>query len=159
DNRSIDDLLAEFDAATQQPAPEATADSTGGDNVAPNVSGDEVDKLLAELSVSSADQQKITDLEGQISGFRAAEDERKSRADFDAYSSKLQAECGPHVPDDFAVTELKAALVDKPELEMAWRYRHVTNDQLRAAEREFQQLEALHYRATQQPDGDPRKPQ
>jgi len=45
-----------------------------------------------------------------------------------------------------------------PALERAWAYRHLTADQRRAAELEFQQLEVLHWKAQQAPD-DPRKQQ
>jgi hypothetical protein len=70
----------------------------------------------------------------------------------------LQGQLGPHVPDDFAKTQLLAMSVGRPELELAWRYRNLSDDDRRAADLEFRQLEALYYRTRQAPD-DPRKAQ
>src|SRR5262249_17728831 len=69
-------LLDDFEQKTASPEPEATASPD-----AP-VQDSGLDDLLRELG-SSADQQKITDLEGQINSLHEAELQRQSRADFE----------------------------------------------------------------------------
>jgi hypothetical protein len=147
----LDSLLREFDERTaQQPEPEpATIDNAGQE-------GHEIDALLAEFSAASADQRRVSELEGELNSARVAELQRQSRQDFEGFAKKLQAELGPNVPDDYARTTLLAMSAENPALAEAWRFRHVTADQRRAAELEFQQLEVLHWRAQQAPD-DPRK--
>ena len=146
--------LDEFDQKTRQPEQNQDSPEQSGDAA----SNDELDKLLADLSGPSPDQQRITALEGEIGSLHAAELERQSRVDFEGFSKKLQAECGNNVDESFARTNLLAALAERPELGIVWQHRHVTDEQLRAAELEFQQLEVLHMRAQQAPD-DPRKQQ
>src|SRR5262249_33072536 len=101
---------------------------------------------------------RIGELEGQIGSLQQAELERQSRSDFEGFSKKLQAELGPNVDDQFARTNLLASLAERPELAAVWQNRHATDKQLAAAEQEFQELEALHYRVTHSPDA-PRKAQ
>jgi hypothetical protein len=110
------------------------------------------------LNGPTADQQRITSLEGELNSVRAAELDRQSRQDFEGFSKKLQAECGVNVPDDFARTALLAAAMERPELQIAWQHRHITDEQLRAADAEFRQLESLYNRVLAAPD-DPRKQQ
>jgi hypothetical protein len=158
DDRSIDDLLDAFDRAVQREAQPA-ADTTdalvpGADATAPPQDG--VDAFLASLDTSSADRQRIDALTGEIDGLRAAELDRQSRSDFEGFSKKLQAELGPNVDEHFARTNLLALAVERPELEAAWRYRNLTNEQRRAADLEFKQIEALYAQAQRAPD-DPRK--
>ena len=100
----------------------------------------------------------VSQLEGELNSVRQQELDRQSRSDFEGFSSKLQAELGPNVPDDYARTQLLAMASEKPELQVAWQYRHLTAEQRRAADLEFQQLEALYWKAQQAPD-DPRKAQ
>jgi hypothetical protein len=69
-----------------------------------------------------------------------------------ANSSHLQGVLGPNVPDDYAQTQLLAMVAQKPELEIAWSYRNLTNEQLRAADLEFRQLEALYFRLQHAPN-------
>ena len=159
EDRSIDDLLAEYDAKTRQAEPADNADADGNipNGTNQDASG-ELDELLAQLSGPSPDQQRIEQLTGEIGSLRAAELERQSRADFDGFSKKLQAELGPNVDQDFARTYLLAAYADRPELAIVWANRHVTDEQLRAADREFQHLEVLYHQAQRAPD-DPRKQQ
>jgi hypothetical protein len=149
----IDRLLAEFDRATAQPATD--------NNAAPDATTppqDDIDSFLQSLDTSSADRQRIDALTGQIDGLKAAEFQRAERADFDKFSSKLQAELGPNVPDDYARTLLLSMSAENPALESAWRYRNLTAEQRRAADAEFRQLEALYAQAQREPD-DPRKQQ
>jgi hypothetical protein len=147
------DLLAEFDRATaaSEPTPEPAVD-------APQPNRDaELDKFLAELD-TSRDSAHINNLESQLSSMRLAEEARLALADFEGWSAKLQAELGPNVDEKFARTNLIAMAAQDRSLEKAWAYRHITPEQRRAADLEFQQLEALHWKVQQAPD-DPRKAQ
>jgi hypothetical protein len=148
----LDSLLEEFDAATGK-QPEAPASDNTEQSGAVS---DELDKFIADFAGPTADQKRIGELEAEIGSVRAAELDRQSRADFEGFSKKLQAECGPNVDDQFARTNLLAMAAENPALEHAWRFRHLTDDQLRAADQEFRRLEALHMRVQLAPD-DPRK--
>jgi hypothetical protein len=150
----LDSLLAEFDAVTSKP----TESESSPDNTGQAVSNDELDKFIAELGGPTADQKRIGELEGEIGSLRAAELDRQARADFEGFSKKLQAELGPNVDDQFARTNLLAALAERPELAVVWQHRHISDEQLRAADQEFRQLEALYQRVVQAPP-DPRKQQ
>jgi hypothetical protein len=97
-------------------------------------------------------------LTGELNSVRAAELDRQARADFEGWSQKLQAELGPNVDEHFARTTLLALSVENPELEAAWRYRHITDAARRTADAEFQQLEVLYNQAQRAPE-DPRKAQ
>jgi hypothetical protein len=156
DDRSIDDLLADFDRATQRESQPATDNSTTPDATAAPL--DDVDAFIQSLNAPSADKQRADSLQGEIDGLRAAEFQRAERADFDKFSSKLQAELGPNVPDDYARTLLLSMAAENPALEQAWRYRNLTAEQRRAADLEFKQIEALYAQAQRAPD-DPRKAQ
>jgi hypothetical protein len=150
----VQSLLDDFDrktAAVDSPS-EPTADNQ---ETAPS----DFDKQINDLiGYDPADRQRIEQLTGEIGSLRAAELDRQSRQDFEGFARKLQADCGPNVDESFARTNLLAALAERPELAVVWQHRHVTDEQLRAAERELQQLEVLHMRAQQAPD-DPRKAQ
>jgi hypothetical protein len=158
DDRTLDDLLAEYDAKTRQAEPAASDNQLPQDGTSQDASG-ELDELLAQLSGPSPDQQRIEQLTGEIGSLRAQELERQSRADFDGFSKKLQSELGPNVDENFARTNLLAAYADRPELAVVWANRHVTDEQLRAADREFQELEALYHQAQCISNDDPRKAQ
>jgi hypothetical protein len=153
----VQSLLDDFDRQTATPEPDNATEQGAGENGAA-VSDNELDKLLADLSAPSADRQRITDLEGELSSVRAAELDRQSRADFEGFSKKLQATLGPNVDEQFSRTNLLAMAAENPALEAAWRYRNLTDAERRAAGLEFQQLEVLYHRAQQAPD-DPRKAQ
>jgi hypothetical protein len=147
-------LLDDFD---QRTAPENNATEQGaGENG--TVSNEELDKFIADLSGPTAEQKRIGELEGEIGSLRNAELERQSRADFEGFARKLQAECGNNVDDQFARTALLSAAMERPELQIAWQHRHITDEQLRAADQEFRQLESLYQRVVQAPP-DPRKQQ
>src|SRR5262249_16618952 len=105
------------------------------------------------------DQKRIGELEGQVGSLQQAELERQSVRDFQGFSQKLQEQLGPNLPDDYARTSLLAISAENPDLQAAWKYRSLTPEQVAAADREFRELEALHFRAMNSPDGDPRKPQ
>jgi hypothetical protein len=45
---------------------------------------------------------------------------------------------------------------ERPELQIAWQHRHITNEQIAAADREFRQLEIL-YQQSQAAPNEPRK--
>jgi hypothetical protein len=151
DDRSLDDLLADYDAAVNK--------QSQSEEIAPQETSD-FDKQINELlGYDPADRQRIEQLTGEIGSLRAAELERQSRADFDGFSKKLQAELGPNVDENFARTNLLAAYADRPELAIVWANRHVTDEQLRAADREFRELEALYHQAQRVSNDDPRKAQ
>jgi hypothetical protein len=144
----LDSLLAEYDAKTApQPEPEL---SPGGENP----QNDALDQQTWEDLLGP--NPRIAKLEGELNSARQQELDRQSRSDFEGFSQKLQAELGVNVPSDFARTTLLAMSVERPELQVAWNYRHLTNEQRRAADLEFKQLEALYFKAQQAPD-DPRK--
>jgi hypothetical protein len=145
-------LLDEFDRANaQQTDPvQNTANAT-------NALGDALDQQTWEDLLGP--NPRIAELEGELSSVRQQELDRQSRSDFEGFAKKLQADLGnPNVPDDFARTTLLAMSVERPELQVAWQYRHLTNEQRAAADLEFRQLEALYFKAQQAPD-DPRKQQ
>ena len=153
---SVQSLLDEFDRQTATPEHDSATEQGDGENGA--ATGDELDKILADLGGPTADQKRIGELEGEIGSLRAAELDRKSRADFEGFAAKLQKTLGSNVDDSYARTNLLAAVTERPELGIVWQHRHVTDAQLRMAEQEFQQLEVLHMRVQQAPD-DPRKQQ
>jgi hypothetical protein len=149
-------LLDDFDAKTAAAdlPPEPTADNANG----PDASSDELDKLLADLTGPSPDQQRIGELTGEIDRLRQVELERQSVRDFEGFSRALQDQLGPNLPADYAKTSLLAMATEDPNLQAAWKYRSLTPEQIAAADKEFRELEALHFRAMQAPD-DPRKQQ
>jgi hypothetical protein len=149
----LDSLLAEFDAKVAAQPKSATDESSIGGT---NTTDQNFDQTLADLLRSSEEQQRIEQLTGEIGNLRSAELDRQSKADFEGFSAKLQQELGPNVPDDYAKTQLLAMSVERPELQVAWQYRHLTNEQRAAADLEFRQLEALYWKAQRAPD-DPRK--
>src|SRR5262249_9427822 len=97
--------------------------------------------------------------DGEINALRAAEFQRQERAAFEKFSSELQDQLGPNIPSDYAKTSLLAMAAQDRNLEAAWRYRGLTNEELATADRKFRQLEALHFQVQHSPDTDPRKPQ
>jgi hypothetical protein len=153
---SVQSLLDEYDSKVASP-PKATSD-----NAQPNgqdtLSNDQLDQFIAELSGPTAEQKRIGELEGAIGSLRTAELQRQSKEDFDKFSSHLQGQLGPNVDSEFARTNLLAMVAQKPELEIAWSFRNLTDAQLRAADQEFRQLEALYFRLQHAPN-DPRKAQ
>jgi hypothetical protein len=84
--------------------------------------------------------------------------QRTEREAFDKFSSELQGQLGPNVPDDYAKTQLLAMSVENPAIEAAWRFRNLTATERAIAERDFNALEVLYHKALQAPD-DPRKAQ
>jgi len=68
------------------------------------------------------------------------------------YAQHLQQQCGPHAPDDYARSQLLALAMERPELQVAWKYRDLTGAQRQAVEREFRQLEQKYRYAQTTPD-------
>jgi hypothetical protein len=152
DDRSIDDLLAEFDRATA--APEQSADP-------PTVPVDDgIDALLREFDpAATADRKRIEELTGQVDSFRAAEFQRQEREAAEQWASELQSHVtrmNPNLDDSFVRDRLLVMAAENPALEQAWRFRNLTDADLAIAQKDFRALEALYYRAQQAPD-DPRK--
>jgi hypothetical protein len=149
----LDSLLAEYDSkVTPEPVPATGTDADISGNAPTDQPLDQ--QTWEELLGPSP---RVAELEGELTSVRQQERDRQSRSDFEGFAKKLQADLGnPNIPEDFARTTLLAMSVEKPELQVAWQYRHLTSEQRRAADLEFQQLEALYWKAQQAPD-DPRK--
>jgi hypothetical protein len=153
EDRSLDALLAEFDSVTAKPTEQPPAAENGA------VSDNEVEKFLADLDTGAKDRQRITDLEGELNSVRAAEYQRQELAALDKFCGELQSQLGPNIPDDYAKASLLAMAAQDPNLEVAWKYRGLTNEQLANADKEFRELEALYGKLTHSQDNDPRKQQ
>jgi hypothetical protein len=146
----ISQLLAEFDAKTAQPAEPAT-----DGNVSDNVSADELDRLIADLSQPSPDQQRITELTGQVDSLRAEEFRRGELAAFNEMAEGLQQAMPSWAPPDYAEMRLKALAHDQI-IALAWELRNVdkvaAQFELTKVTREFLQLK-------QDPAADPKRVQ
>jgi hypothetical protein len=146
----IDALISEFEQKTAEAEQAAAPDSTP-------VSDDELNNLLSGLD---ADKNRVTELEGQLNSLRSEVFVQQELAAIDKFCGEVQAQCGVNVPEDYAKHSLLSMAATDANLMVAWQYRGLTNEQLAQADREFRELEALHYRAMQTPDnGDPPRQQ
>jgi hypothetical protein len=153
DDDGVQALIDEFEQANQQP--EAAADISGHQET-PNA----LDGLLADLDRSTAHEQKISELTGQVDSFRAAEFARQEAEAAQKWAGELQQVCAqwnPNIPDDFVKDRLVIAAAENPQLEHFWRYRGLTDAQLAIAKRDLQAAERLYDQALKAPDTDPRK--
>src|SRR5438874_1816739 len=85
----LDQALADFETRTAQqtdPTPEPDPSVALGQN-----GQDPVDALLAEWSQSSADHQRIADLEGRLNSAQSAEFQRQEREAALKWAVELQA--------------------------------------------------------------------
>src|SRR5262249_21751743 len=82
--------------------------------------------------------------------------QREELKAFDKYAAELQSKLPEYCTPDHARNALLAAAAQDPNLEAAWRYRNLTNEDRRAAELAFRQLETLHAQILRAPP-DPRK--
>jgi hypothetical protein len=159
DDRSLDDLLAEYDAKTRQAESEPGGEKLDGNPPNQDASG-ELDELLAQLSGPSPDQQRIGELEGELNAVRAAEFQRQELAAAEKFFGEVQSLCPPTVPDDYARNALLSIAAQDANLAASWQYRGLTNEQLAQADRAFRELEVLYHRTVNTPDnGDPRRQQ
>jgi hypothetical protein len=151
----LDRALSEWEAA-QQPQPEPPADNTAQ---APG--GDNIDQLLTELGYPPAegsqwDVEQIGALQTQIDSYRAIETERQIAAAATQWVSDLQRQCSaanPDLPDNFVEREVKVMLVDRKELEPAFRVVQTTTaEQRQQAAAEYRQLEATYRNVERTPD-------
>jgi len=151
-------FIDEFDRSIAQPETEQPA--TNGQ--------DPLDALLAELTTPSPDQQKIAELEGQLSSAQgqlssaqSAEFLRQEREAATKWAAELQDVCSrsnPNIESDFVIREIKVLSADNPGmLEAAWQYRNLSDADLATAKRDFAAAERLYAQAVAAPDTDPRK--
>jgi hypothetical protein len=150
----LDQLLQEYEEKTRQAEPEPTR---GIENPAsPDAPVEDVDDFLAGLN---KDSQRATQLQGELDTLGGEVFRQQELAALDKFCGELQNQLGPNLPDDYAKTSLLAMAAQDPNLEVAWKYRGLTNEQLAAADRQFRELEALHFKVMQTPDTDPRRQQ
>ena len=153
DDRSIDDLLEEFERTTQ-PKP-AEAEPVAHTN-APGAGNDDLDAILRDFSAPSADQQRADALQGEIDSLRAAEYRRAELEAFDKYASDLQAQVAQvaaHVPPDYVRAKLEA-LAHDPEVRLAWDTRHIDPQ---AANRDLAEVQFSLKQLQADPNADPKQ--
>jgi hypothetical protein len=148
---SLDDLLAEYDRATAKP--DLEPDGSNQETDAP-VEG--VDSFLNSMT---RDGERANQLQGELDSLRGEVFRQQELAALDKFCGEVQNQLGPNVPADYAKSSLLAMAAQDPNLEAAWRYRGLTNEQLAEADKEFREAEALHWKLTHSPDNDPRKQQ
>lgn len=162
-----DRALREFEAAIskpdQQPADQPGAQPATG-AAAPQ---DELDKLLDELSrpgqfdnslftprtsdpQQAAEQQQLATLQNENAQLRGAIQAAADRQDFDKLTSELQGRLPPHLPDDYARTQLIAMSAEKPELVAAFDYRNVNRQ---AVNQELTRVEQVLAQLQRNPNG------
>jgi hypothetical protein len=141
-DNDLDSLLAEFDAKTaQQTEPVTGADVDISGNTHP---GQSVDPL-AELLRDPADQQRITELTGQVESLRAEEFRRGELQAFNDMAADLQQHMPSWAPPDYAEMRLKA-LAHDPELCLAWDLRNADKSAAKEELLKVQwELAKLHY--------------
>jgi hypothetical protein len=159
-DRSIEDLIDEFDRVTAQPEPEPAPTI---DNGQAQDGQDPIEELLREFADPGAkDRQRIDELTGEIGSLRAAEFQRAEREAAEAWAADLQSHVSrmnPNIPDDFVRDRLLVMAAENPALEQAWRFRNVSDAELATAKRDFQAAAQLYQQALKAPDTDPRKPE
>jgi hypothetical protein len=67
---------------------------------------------------------KVAELQGQVDALRAEQHRAQEMQAFNSFADDLQKRMPPHVPDDYAVTKLKA-LAHDPTIALAFDYRNV----------------------------------
>jgi hypothetical protein len=151
DDRSLDDLLNQFDLATKQPESEPQQ-LPGSENGA--VSNEELDRLLAEVGGPSADAQRANQLQGELDGLKAEINRQQELAAFEKFADSLQGRLPSHIPPGFAKDALMSMAHDDTK-QMAWLYRNVDRQQVDA---ELRRVEAAFDAIRRNPVGvDPNK--
>jgi hypothetical protein len=151
--QTLDDILSEFDAGTQTPPPDPAHNDAALDEILASF-GD----TQKQADVYAQHQEVVNSLRGEVAALREAEFQKAEMAAFDKFTSDLQTRCGQNVPEDFARTQLLAAMVERPQLRAVWSYRSLTNEQLQQADREFRSLERQYNETLREPDS-PQKQQ
>jgi hypothetical protein len=136
----LDSLLAEFDAKTQSDQPPTTETEQPRDNA--------IDELLAGYS---ADEKRISDLQGQVDTLQMEAHRAKELDAFSEYASDIQAQLPSWLPPDWAETKLRSLAHDK-ELCLAFDLRAVDR---KAANFELQKVQAALWQLQQNPQADP----
>jgi hypothetical protein len=144
-------LLEEFDRAN---APKAELEQSG-DNVSQDgqVQDSELDRLIADLSQPSPDQQRITELTGQVDSLRAEEYRRGELQAFNDMAADLQQHMPSWLPPDYAEMRLKALAHDNT-VALAWELR---NTDKAAASSELAKVTRAFLELKQNPTADPKR--
>jgi hypothetical protein len=148
---NLDALLNEYASAVKGDADKPLIDAEP-----PPAADAQDDPVAAILRDMDTNGKRVAELESELTGVRAEMHRKAEIEAFDKFSSKLQAECGPNVPEDYARTQLLAMAAQDQNLQAAWHYRNLTDADRRAADLALKQLEDLYQRAQQAPN-DPRK--
>jgi hypothetical protein len=150
-----DALLSEYDSVVgkqAEPEPEELPASENG------VANDELDKLLADLSAPSADQQRADGLQSELNDLRnqmrAAED-LKAFNEFSDDLTKQVAAIAPHVQDDWVRLKLESYAHD-PVARLAWETRNIDP---RAAALDLAHVQHALAQLQANPNADPAKVQ
>jgi hypothetical protein len=123
----LQSLLDEFSAKTAPPAAETDLPPDGEANQETAAPDQTFDQQLQELLGPSAEQKKLTALEGQLNELRRAEHMRAEIEAFDKYASDLArqvSEIAPHVPPDYIRVKLES-LAHNEEIRLAWETRGI----------------------------------
>jgi hypothetical protein len=155
---AIDQLVQDYEAANP-PAPKVAEQAPPADDFEQQLNellGQQQSDPLADLANEQA-KGRITELEGALNGLRAEAYQRAELESFDKYANELQAKLPEYCSPEHARNALLAAAAQDQNLQAAWRYRDITNEQRRAAEGQFRQLENLYWQVQQAPNNDPRK--
>jgi hypothetical protein len=161
----LDNYLEEYQAATSRPATQPEQQPTDQSSPAPQASGDELDRLLDELSrpagpapsglfgpryegdLQQALEQQQQDLQSRLAvtqsenqQLRGFVEHQRAVRDFNRLVTETQKMLPDHLPTDYAETQLLAAAVNNPVLQQAFDFRNVDR---RAVDRELRQVETV----------------
>jgi hypothetical protein len=160
----IDESLREFETATARPASQSAdqpVEQPSPATAAPPAK-DDLDKLLDELSqpaapwaaqfapgtleaVQQQQEQQFNAVQSENFQLRQHIQRATDQADLDKLTAELQSRLPPHLPEDFAVTQLKSMAVDRPELVLAFDYRSADR---RAVDQELRRVEQVYNQTT-----------
>jgi hypothetical protein len=150
--RNIDErALRHHDSAAN--ARRIAQPATDGNVSDGNVSADELDRYIAELSGPSPDQQRISELTGQVDSLRAEEFRRGELQAFNDMAADLQQQLPSFVPPDYAEMRLKALAHDQT-IALAWDLR---NTDKAAAQFELARVTREFLQLKQDPAADPKR--
>jgi hypothetical protein len=147
----LDSLLAEFDAKTaQQPGVPEQAPGNPGEQSTDTT----LDELLAGLD-NSADEKRISDLQGQVDALQTEAHRARELEAFSEFADDLQKQLPQWCPPDYAEMKLRS-LAHNPELCLAFDLRNVDR---KAANLELQKVQAALWQLQQNPQADPTRVQ
>jgi hypothetical protein len=146
----LDALVAEYDQATQDSAQASELLESGG-----KVASGDLDAMLDE-SIRNDVIAHIDPRDEQIRALQAEAHYKRESEAFDKWTDECQAKCGDTVPDNFFKAEIMSARSERPELDLAWDNRNLTDDQRRDVDLRLRKVEHAIQVVTRAPD-DPRK--